>query len=424
MTAPPPRTTIHAPPLALPAMSALSGIRVLELSRVLAGPWSGMTLADLGAEVIKLEPPEGDDTRGLGPPFRHGLSAYFACCNRNKRSLTLDLSDPRAQPVVARLAQWADVVIENYRTGVAERLGVDYATLAALNPRLVYCSISGYGRDGSAAHWAGYDFVVQAEAGLMSITGPVDGMPAKVGVAVADLFTGQNATTAILAALLARERSGRGQRIEVSLFDSQLQMLANVASSVLFTDADAARHGNAHASIVPYQAFAAADGELAVAVASEPLWRAFCVAMARPQWSDDPRYVNNAQRVVNREALATELAGLFIAQPVAHWVQRLRAAGVPAAPVNSVADALAHRITAERGMRIQIDDVPMLGSPLKLADSPVQYRHPPPALGQHRDAILRELGFDPQTLAERPPQPQSAGTPNESIHTITPEPTP
>jgi crotonobetainyl-CoA:carnitine CoA-transferase CaiB-like acyl-CoA transferase len=374
-------------------VAALSGIRVLELSRVLAGPWCGMTLADLGAEVIKLEPPEGDDTRALGPPFRHGMSAYFACCNRNKRSLALDLAAPESRPVVEALARWADVVIENFRGGAAERLGVDYATLAALNPRLIYCSISGYGRDGSAATRAGYDFVVQAEGGLMAITGAADGEPVKVGVAVADIVTGQNATSAILAALLQREREGIGQRIDIALFDSQLQMLANVGSNVLFTDDDAARYGNAHASIVPYQAFAAADGELVVAVASEKLWRAFCVALGRPQWLDDPRYANNALRVEHRAALTAELAALLAESTVAFWVEQLAAAGVPAAPVSSVRDALAHPLATARGMRVSVDGIPMLGSPLKLSASPVAYRRAPPALGADNAAILAELGL-------------------------------
>jgi len=383
-------------------MPALSGIKVLELSRVLAGPWAGMTLADLGADVIKLEPPSGDDTRGLGPPFRDGLSAYFACCNRGKRSLVLDLATADAKPVVAALAMWADVVIENFRSGVAQSLGVDHATLSALNPRLVYCSISGYGRDGDGAARAGYDFVVQAEAGLMAITGPADGEPGKVGVAVADLFTGINATTAILAALLARERSGRGQRIDISLFDSQLQMLANVGSNVLFTSDDAARHGNAHASIVPYQAFAARDGTLVVAVASEKLWRAFCTALDREDWLADPRYRRNADRVIHRDVLTGDIASRIATRSVAEWTARLTAAGVPAAPVNGVKAALDHPLTAAHGMRIAVGGVPMLGSPLQLSADPVQYRRPPPALGADTAAILHELGLAPAPTGDAP----------------------
>ena len=374
-------------------MSALAGIKVLELASVLAGPFSGMTLADLGAEVIKLEPPAGDATRGFGPPFRDGMSAYFACCNRNKRSLALDLADPASRPQLEALVRWADVVIENFRGGVAERLGVDPARLAALNPRLVHCSISGYGRDGAAADRPGYDFVVQAEAGLMAVTGPADGEPCKAGVAVADLFAGQNATIAILAALRQRERTGRGQHIDIALFDSQLQMLANVASAVLFTESEAGRHGNAHASIVPYQAFAAADGLLAIAVASEALWQRFCVALGQPHWRHDPRYADNAQRVRHRDALVAEIAAIIAPATVADWIGRLTAAGVPAAPVNGVRDALRHPLTDARGMRVELDGVPMLGSPLRLSAAPVGYRRPPPALDAHADEIRAELGL-------------------------------
>src|SRR5690349_12472240 len=257
-------------------MSALHGITVLELSRVLAGPWCGMVLADLGAEVIKLESFDGDDTRGLGPPFKDGVSAYFACCNRNKRSLAIDLRVPASRPLLEALVRHADVLIENYRTGTAEHLGVGWESLRAINPRLVYCSISGYGRTGPAAQRPGYDYVVQAEAGLMSITGSSDGEACKVGVAVADLATGQNAAIAILAALRHRDRTGRGQRIDVSLFDSQLAGLANVAANALFTGTDAPRYGNAHPSIVPYEAFKASDGEFVLAVASEKLWVDAC----------------------------------------------------------------------------------------------------------------------------------------------------
>lgn len=379
-------------------MSALGGLKVLELSRVLAGPWCGMMLADLGADVIKAEPFEGDDTRGLGPPFRDGRSAYFACCNRNKRSVAVDLRHPATQPLIEALACWADVLIENYRTGTAEALGVGYAALSALNPRLVYCSISGYGREGAQALRPGYDFVIQAEAGLMSITGPAAGEPSKVGVAVADLATGQYAAFAILAALRQRDSSGRGQRIDVSLFDAQLANLANVASSVLFTGDDARRYGNAHPSIVPYQAFAAADREFVLAIASEKLWRTFCDAMQRPEWVEDPRCATNAARVEHRDWLCGELAREFAQHPAAYWLQRLDAAGIPGAPVNPVQAAVEHPVAHARGMRIELDGVPMLGSPLHLSDSPVRYERAPPRLGQHSDEIATMLGLDPAAL--------------------------
>ena len=377
---------------------SLHGITVLELSRVLAGPWCGMTLADLGADVIKLEPFGGDDTRGLGPPFRDGMSAYFACCNRNKRSLAIDLLAPGAAAVIAKLATHADVVIENYRTGTAEKLGVGYQQLAAINPRIIYCSISGYGRSGIGAQWPGYDFVVQAEAGLMAITGPADGEPSKVGVALVDLMTGQNAVIAILAALRAREHSGLGQCIDVSLFDTQLQSLSNVASSVCFTGEDARRYGNAHASIVPYQSFHASDGDFVLAVASDKLWQQLCETLAQPQWLIDPQFCDNAARVHNRDVVCAALAELFSAQPVQYWLDAMASAGVPAARVNTVKQALEHPVAHDRDMRIAIDGIPLVGSPLKLSGTPVRYQRPPPALGEHTDEVLAELGLDASAL--------------------------
>ena len=387
-------------------MSALSGITVLELSRVLAGPWCGMMLADLGADVIKLEPFDGDDTRGLGPPFlagaegtpQEGMSAYFACCNRGKRSLAIDLRAPASRALLDSLIGAADVLIENFRTGATEKLGIGWERVSALNPRLVYCSISGYGRDGPDATRAGYDVVVQGEAGMMAITGAADGEPHKVGVAIADLATGQNAATAILAALLQRARTGRGQRIDLSLFDSQLALLANVASATLFTGADAPRQGNAHASIVPYQVFAAADRPFVLAVASEKLWAQLCTAIDREAWIDDPRFADNAARVFHRDRLCGELATLFATRPADHWIALFAGAGVPAAPVNTVRQALDHPVARARGMRIECAGVPMVGSPLKLSESPMSYAMPPPGLGQHSDDIVRALGFDPGSL--------------------------
>lgn len=379
-------------------MQALEGITVLELSRVLAGPWCGMMLADLGADVIKLEPPEGDDTRGLGPPFRDGLSAYFACCNRNKRSLAIDLLNPASRPLIEALVKQADVLIENYRTGTAEKLGVGYEQLRAINPRLIYCSISGYGRVGIAAQRPGYDFAVQAETGLMSITGAPDGEPQKVGVAVADLATGQNAAIAILAALLARGTDGPGQRVAVSLFDSQLAGLSNIASACLFSDEQAGRYGNGHASIVPYQSFNASDGEFVLTVASEKLWSKLCALMGKPEWRDEPRCSSNAARVVNRDWLIPEMQAVFAADTVAGWLARMEQAGMPAAAINTVQQALHHPITESRGLVIELGGVPMVASPLRLSQTPVRYALPPPALGQHTDEITREAGLDPAAL--------------------------
>jgi len=379
-------------------MSSLSGITVLEFSRVLAGPWCGMMLADLGAEVIKIESFDGDDTRGLGPPFRDGLSAYFACCNRNKKSLAIDLGSPAARPLIEALVRRADVVVENFRTGTAEKLGIGYEHLAAINPRLVYCSISGYGRSGPGAMRPGYDYVIQAETGLMSITGDANGEPQKVGVAVADLATGQNAAIAILAALRHRDASGQGQRIDVSLFDTQLSWLANISSNVLFTGEDAPRYGNAHASIVPYEAFHASDGQFVLAVASEKLWHQTCRALDRADWLDNPDYDSNAARVANRVVLCGEMAQLFATEPVSHWLTVFEAAGVPAAPINSIGQALRNPLVKARGMVVEIGGVPVLGSPLNLSLTPVHYREPPPLLGQHSDEIVRGVGADPAAL--------------------------
>lgn len=372
----------------------LAGLKILELSRVLAGPWCGMLLADLGADVIKLEPFEGDDTRGLGPPYLDGMSAYFACCNRNKRSLAVDLRAPAARPLVEALIREADVLVENYRTGTAESLGVDYETVSRINPRLIYCSISGYGRDGPGADRAGYDYVVQAEAGLMSITGPLMSEPSKVGVAVADLATGQNAAIAILAALRGRDRSGKGQRIDLSLFDTQLTWLANVASNVLFTGADAPRYGNAHPSIVPYQAFRASDKEFVLAVASEKLWVMLCEALDRRDWLADARFANNRMRVQNRDVVCAALQAQFAQQPMQHWLELLKTHGIPAAPIHSVQQALDHPISHARGMRIAINDIPMVGSAFHLSATPVRYRLPPPSLGQHSEEIVARFGMD------------------------------
>lgn len=381
-------------------MSSLSGITVLEFSRVLAGPWCGMLLADLGAEVIKIESFDGDDTRGLGPPFKDGLSAYFACCNRNKKSLAVDLRAAAARPLIEALVRSADVLVENYRTGTAEAIGVGYAELAAINPRLVYCSISGYGRSGASATRPGYDFAVQAEAGLMSITGDATGEPCKVGVAVADLATGQNAAIAILAALRHRDKTGEGQHIDVSLFDTQLSWLANIGSSVLFTGEDAARYGNAHASIVPYQAFHASDGEFVLAVASEKLWAQTCHALQRVDWLENSEYRSNAGRVQHRVALCAALAQIFATATVQHWLTLFEAAGVPASPINSVKQALQHPVARDREMTIEIAGVPMVGSPFKLSQTPVVYRRPPPRLGEHSDEIVSSVGCDPLSLRE------------------------
>lgn len=382
------------------AMPPLAGLKVLELARVLAGPWCGMTLADLGADVIKVEPPAGDDTRGYGPPFLEngpddgpaaGMSAYFASCNRGKRSIVLDLRSPDSRPLLETLIRDSDVLIENFRTGTAESLGLDAATLHALNPRLIVCSISGYGRNGPGAHRPGYDFAIQAESGLMSITGPADGPASKVGVATTDITTGLNATVAILAALHRRARTGAGEHIEVALFDSQVQALANVAASALFTGEEARRHGNAHPSIVPYDIFRARDGAFALACASDRLWRKLCTLIARPAWIDDPRCADNAARVRNRDWLIPELAHCFAHDTVAAWLERFDAEGIPAAPVNGVHAALHGELATARGLRVEIDGVPMVASPLRFGGVPAMAGRRPPGLGEHQAEICAKV---------------------------------
>jgi len=375
-------------------MAALTGLKVLDLSRVLAGPWCGMTLADLGAEVIKVESFDGDDTRGMGPPYIGEISAYFSCANRGKRSICIDLHKPQSAAVIHALVQQADVLIENFRTGTAERLGVGYATMSAINPRLIYCSISGYGRTGPDAERAGYDYAVQAEGGLMAITGARDGQPNKVAVAVVDLAAGQNATIAILAALQQRHGSGRGQHVAVSLFDTQLSWLANIGAGVLFTGEDAPRFGNEHASIVPYQAFDAADQAFVLTVANEKLWHALCITVGHPEWVADPRFCSNSLRVLNRKSVTDNLQCIFSTQPVAHWLGAFKTHGIPCAPINSVKQALHSELAKANGNVRDIDGIPVVASPLKLDDSPVQYRQAPPQLGEHSQAIMQELGLD------------------------------
>ena len=375
-------------------MSALSGLKVLDLSRVLAGPWCGQMLADLGADVIKVESFEGDDTRGMGPPYIGNISAYFSCANRNKRSICIDLHKPESREIIEALAAQADVLIENFRTGTAERLGVGYAALSAINPRLIYCSISGYGRTGPDAKRAGYDYAVQAEGGLMAITGARDGAPNKVAVAVVDLATGQNAVIAILAALQQRHSSGRGQQVAVSLFDTQLTWLANIGAGVLFTGEDAPRYGNEHASIVPYQDFSASDQHFVLTVANEKLWHALCETVGHPEWIHDPRFDSNSQRVLHRDLVTANLQAIFSTQPVAYWLQAFSNHGIPCAPINSVKQALFSPLAEANGNVLEVDGIPLVASPLKLSDSPVHYHRAPPQLGQDSQAILYEIGLD------------------------------
>ncbi len=394
---------------------ALSGVRVLDLSRVLAGPWCTQTLADLGADVIKIERPEyGDDTRGWGPPFvrdRDGMetgeSAYYACANRNKRSITVDLAHPQGQALIRRMAKDCDVVVENFKVGDMARHGLDAATLRAADPRLIYCSITGYGQTGPYAARAGYDFAVQGLGGLMSITGERDGQPGagpqKVGVAVADLFTGVYASVAILAALRHRDATGEGQVIDMALLDTQVAMLANVGSQYLIGGDTPRRMGNGHPSIVPYQVFETADAPVILAIGNDAQFLRFCQLARRAEWAGDARFARNADRVRHRDVLIPLLADCMRERSRAEWLQQLEAAGIPCSAVNGIDEVFADPQVQARGLRIDMPHpeagvLPVVASPVRLSATPVQYRDPPPRLGQHTDEVLQEFGFDPAAV--------------------------
>jgi formyl-CoA transferase len=395
---------------------ALGHLRVLDLTRVLAGPWCTQLLADLGADVIKVERPgTGDDTRAWGPPYLKDAqgadtseAAYYLAANRGKRSVTVDLAHPEGQRVVRRLAERADVVVENYKVGQIVRYGLDYASLAAINPRLIYCSITGFGQDGPHAERAGYDFIIQAMGGFMSITGERDdkpgGGPQKAGIAVSDLMTGMYSTVAILAALAHRERSGEGQYIDMALFDVMLAMLANMNMNYLTSGKPPGRAGNAHPNIVPYQVFEAADGHVVIAVGNDGQFVKFCEVAGCADLAGHPSYRRNADRVRNREALLAILEPLVRTRPAAFWVEQLEAAGVPCGPINNIAQALADPQVAARALRIDLPHptagvVPLVANPIKLSATPPRYEHPPPTLGQHTADILRECGFDDAEIA-------------------------
>lgn len=381
----------------------LAGVRVLDLSRVLAGPLCTMILGDLGADVVKVERPgTGDDTRTWGPPWAQGPhgreSAYYLSVNRNKRSVAADLKSERGRELVLRLARGADVVVENYAPGMLEGWGLGYADLSRENPGLVFCSITGYGSDGPQAGRPGYDFAVQARAGWMSITGEPEGAPVKVGVAVVDVLTGQNAAIAVLAALRERERSGTGQRVEVSLFDSALAGLVNVTQAVLVTGKEPRRWGNAHVTIVPYQAFDASDRPFVVAVGNDAQWRKLCAAMGADDLLADERLATNPGRVEHRDRVVTALAVRFRARPAFDWLAMMEAAGVPCAPVQTVGEALADPVLTARGglwpmQGPSFGSTSTVASPLRFSRTPASPRDPAPALGEHT-AQIHDLGWE------------------------------
>ena len=367
---------------------ALDGLLVADFSRVLAGPLATMTLGDLGADVVKVERPgAGDDTRAWGPPFVEQGSTYYLTLNRNKRSVALDLAEPGDRELARRLALRADVLVESFRPGLMARWGLDHATLARENPRLVTCSISAFGSGEAAAALPGYDLLLQAMSGLMSVTGEADGRPLKVGAAVVDMVCGLYAATGILAALQARERDGRGQHLEVSLMDSALAALLNQGSAHLLAGALPGRLGNAHPSIVPYETYATADGDLALAVGNDAIFARLCEALGRPDLASDARYATNAARQEHRDALNAQLRAAFAAAPAAEWVTRLSAAGVPAGPIHDVAQAFAFA----EGLGLEpVDDtggVRTTRSPLRFGATPAAVRRRPPALDEHGDAI-------------------------------------
>jgi formyl-CoA transferase len=397
-------------------MKSLGHLRVLDLTRVLAGPWATQLLADLGAEVIKVERPgSGDDTRAWGPPYLKAAdgrdtseAAYYLSANRGKRSVAIDISRPEGQALVRKLAQVSDIVVENYKVGQLAKYGLDHASLSALNPRLIYCSITGFGQTGPHCDRPGYDFIIQGMGGFMSITGERDdrpgGGPQKAGVAVSDLMTGMYATVAILAAVAHRERTGAGQHIDMALFDVMLAMLANMNMNYLTSGSAPGRAGNAHQNIVPYQVFDAADGYVIIAVGNDAQFTKFCEVAGRPDLANDPRYRRNADRVRNREELIAEIETAVITQPVAWWVKRLDEAGIPCGPINDIAQALADPQVEARGLRVDLPHplagvVPMVGNPIKLSATPPTYERPPPTLGEHTAEILRELaGIDAEEL--------------------------
>ena len=387
---------------------ALDGIRVLDLSRILAGPWCTQNLADLGADVIKIERPRvGDDTRAWGPPYLKdgdgqdtSESAYYLSANRNKRSVEADMATPEGAALIRELAAVSDILVENFKVGGLAKYGLDYDSLKAINPRLIYCSVTGFGQDGPFAQRPGYDFMIQGMGGLMSITGERDdlpgGGPQKAGVAVTDIVTGMYATVAILAALQERHRSGLGQHLDIALLDCHVALLANQNSNYFNSGVAPTRAGNAHQNVVPYQVFAASDGHLIVATGNESQYRAYCRAIGAPELGDDPRFCTNRLRVTNRKVLIGLLSAIMREGRRDDWIAKLEAVGVPCGPINNIAQAFAHPQSEARQLRRDLphpsgSTAPITASPLRFSGSPVVYRRAPPLLGEHTEEVLRDV---------------------------------
>lgn len=396
---------------------ALSHIRVLDLSRILAGPWAGQLLADMGADVIKVERPgEGDDTRRWGPPWVKDeageptdIASYFLCANRNKRSITVDITQPEGQALIHRLVKQSDVVLENYKVGGLKKYGLDYASLAAINPRLVYCSITGFGQTGPYAPRAGYDFLIQGLGGLMSVTGRPDGEPGagpmKAGVALTDILTGLYASNAVLAALSWREQSGLGQHIDMALLDVQVACLANQALGYLATGENPQRLGNSHPSIVPYQDFPTADGYMILAIGNDGQFQRFCVEAGQAELAYDARFSTNALRVQHRQELVPLLRQLTVQRSTAEWIAALEAKAVPCGPINQLSEVFADPQVQARGMQLSMPhptsgQVPQVACPIKMSATPVENRRAPPTVGQHTDEVLQELGLGAEGIAQ------------------------
>ena len=403
--------------------AALPHIKVLDLSRVLAGPWCTQILADLGADVVKVERPgAGDDTRHWGPPFLKDAqgqdtehAAYYTCANRNKRSITVDLAHPDGQALIRQMAAQSDVLVENFKVGGLKHYGLDYESLKAINPRLIYCSVTGFGQDGPYAERAGYDLMIQAMSGMMSITGRADGTPGggpqRVGVALTDLFTGVYAATAILAALEVRHRTGEGQHIDMALLDVGMAILANQAGGFLNTGRVPQRQGNSHPSLAPYQDFPTQDGAMLLAIGNDGQFARFCAAAGRPEWATDERFTSNTQRVRHREVLIPAMEEVTRTRTTAEWVALLEDKAVPCGPINDIGQAFADAQVQARGLALNqpvsqtaqaqtaIESIATVASPLRLTATPPVLRRAPPALGEHTDEVLAELGLDAARIA-------------------------